>query len=528
MRSRKGITVAAIVGVLAFLMPIAVSLRLAWLQGIEDEKREGQRYANEVLRHCNETSFQFGRAIRLLNNDHFARCSPQEIDLMRQIDVGSSYIQMVGRISGDSLECTSLGTTTPIAVGKPTLTTVSGTAERVNVSLGPNQLDNLDLVDQHGVAILVDSTLLVDMPTEGNDIELAVVVPSTPNRVRLVQKGTYFKPGWFEPAAPGATASFFDGDYLVSQVRSGRYDYAAISVVPTRYAYGYVRQFAVAFIPIGLGCGLLLGWAVIYISRSRSSIPALVRAAARNDEFTVEYQPIVEMETRRTVAAEALVRWKRGGTSVSPASFIPMAEESGVIMLITDSVIRTVTRDLPKLLATDAAFRVSINLSAADLSSPATLDKLTELLRRSGAQPRNLVVEATERGFLQDRSTRDVIAGIRRLGIHVAMDDFGTGYSSLASLQTLEIDVMKIDKTFVDTIGTNGPTSQVVQHIIEMGHSMNMTMAGEGVETEAQAEYLHSRGVQLGQGWLFGRPMSVDALRVRLQEQGVEATAISA
>ncbi|HVZ84008.1 MAG TPA: EAL domain-containing protein [Terracidiphilus sp.] len=506
-------------------MPIAISLRLAWKQGIEDQKREGMRYASEVLRRCNETSFQFERAIRLLNNDHFAHCSPQEIDLMRQIDVGSSYIQMVGRISGNTLECTSLGTTKPMDMGKPTLMTVTGTAERINVSLGPNQLDRLDLVDQHGVAVLVDSSLVVDIPKEGDDVELAVFVPSTPNRERLGAVGSNFRPKWFEPAAKGAVTSYIDGDSVVSQARSGPYDYAAISVIPSRYAYHYVRQFALIFIPVGLSCGLLLGWAVLYISRARSSIPALVRAAARNQEFSVEYQPIVEMATRRLVGAEALVRWKRGGTWISPANFIPLAEESGVITQITDSVIRMVARDLPKLLEADTGFRVSINLSPADLAASATEEKLKELLRRSGAEPRNLVVEATESGFLQGSDTRAVIAGIRRQGIHVAIDDFGTGYSSLACLQTLEIDVMKIDKAFVETIGTDGPTSQVVQHIIEIGHSMNMMMAAEGVETEAQAGYLHSRGVQFGQGWLFGRPMSVDALRRKLDEQNADAMA---
>jgi sensor c-di-GMP phosphodiesterase-like protein len=234
----------------------------------------------------------------------------------------------------------------------------------------------------------------------------------------------------------------------------------------------------------------------------------------------VEYQPIVDLQTRRWIGAEALVRWRRpDGRIIRPDNFIPVAEQSGVIQYVTECVAEIVAADLPSLIAIDPKFRVAINVSARDLGSEHTLAIIRNLLRNGRAHPENIAVEATERGFLQGNEAREVLAGIRGLGVEVAIDDFGTGYSSLSSLQTLNVDALKIDKSFVDTIGTDAATSHVVSHIIEMAHSLQLIIVAEGVETDAQAEYLQRRGVHYAQGWLFAVPMPVSALRAGIQEQ---------
>ncbi len=516
MRSLRDEPVALAVGVLAFLAPILLSLQLAWMQSVADEKTEGLRYAAGMVWRGEETARQFGHAIDVLNRDHLARCSPEEIDLMRQIDVGSSYIQMVARIEGDTLECTSLGTTGSIHVGRPSLVTVNGVNERLDFKWGPAQPDRLDLIDVSGVAILIDSSLLTDLQTEGDDVRLALMVPSTAGHLRLVEPKGKFLPQWLNPIGPGESISSVDGQFIVSKVRSQKFDFEAVSVIPLSHAYRHIRQFAFAFVPVGLVCGLGLGWAVLQIARTRSSPRGMIRAAARNRDFYVEYQPVVDMMTRKIVGAEALVRWRRGNTVISPASFIPLAEESGVISLITENVMDIVTRDLPRLMEMDSKFRIAINFSATDLKSYETRDKLLDMLRKSNATPQNLIVEATEHGLLSGPQTSQVIAGIRAEGFRVAIDDFGTGYSSLACLQSLGLDFLKIDKSFVDTIGTDGATSQVVLHIIEMARSMQLRTVAEGVETEAQAEFLRKRDVEFAQGWLFGRPMSIDNLCSRI------------
>ena len=518
MKPRPGITIAIVVGTLAFLAPILASLLLAWRQGINDEKAQGVRYAAEVVRRGEETAHQFGRAIQLLNTDHLAPCSPQEIQLMRQIDVGSSYLQMVGRISGDTLECTSLGTTQPMHLGHATLTTDHGVHERMDVHLGSGRWDHLDLVDRDGVAVLVDSTLLIDLQTEGDGVGLAMIVPSNPDHAKLAETTERFRANWLNPLGRGNSASYIDGDYVVSQVRSRTVDISGISAVPTRYAYHHVKQFAAIFVPIGALCGIGFAWAVLYISRARSSLPGLVRAAARRGDFFVEYQPVVEIATRRVIGAEALVRMRRGNTVISPSNFIGLAEESGAGRLITQNVIRLVSRDLPRLLTLCPDFHVAINLTATDLKNADTAERLEELLHSTGASPRNVVLEATEHGFVNRAECRQIISALRQRGFRVAIDDFGTGYSSLSCLQQLDLDLLKVDKAFVETIGTDGATSEVVLHIIEIARSLQLQLIAEGVETEAQARFLLDRGVEYGQGWLFGRPMAMEKLCELLTE----------
>ncbi len=165
----------------AFLIPIPLSLLLAWNQSMAEEKEDGLRYAMEVVRRGEEAGAQFARAVRLLNGDRFAPCSTEDIDpdpRQSRRTIGSSYVQMVGRIAGGKLECTSLGTTTPIAVGSPTVVTENGVSEWMDVKPGSLRLDHLDMLEYKGVAILADTSLLTDQQTE-KDANIALIVPSS-------------------------------------------------------------------------------------------------------------------------------------------------------------------------------------------------------------------------------------------------------------------------------------------------------------------------------------------------------------
>lgn len=503
----------------AIVAPIVISLQLARHEALLNEEALVRSNAQEVQRRGEKAATQFWSGAHRLMALNAPPCSPQEIELMRQLDVSSSYIQAVGRISGDNLICSSLGTTEPVALGPPTLTSSSGAVTRLKVRLPMAGNRPLTIGSYGPFAFLVDPMLPMDTPTEGPDIAIAAFVASSPTLTHATVHGERLAQSWYRSIAPGTTVVFLDADSVVAVTRSKTYDLAVVTAAPQSYINKHVGKFALLFVPIGMLCGLALAWAVMYFSRMQFSLPSLLRSAARQHEFFVLYQPIVELPSRRWVAAEALVRWRHDGEIVMPDVFIPAAEESGAITLITACVAEMVARDLPTLLSLDSEFHVAINLSAADLRSAATLALLERTLKGSGAQPANLVVEATEHGFLQGEETSLLIGAIRRLGIRVAIDDFGTGYSSLACLQALELDELKIDRSFVETIGTDGATSGVVPHIIEMGHSMGLKMVAEGVETEAQAEFLFSRGVTCAQGWTFGKPMPLKDLHAALVEQ---------
>lgn len=519
MHSRTGVIVKVMVCSAAIIAPIWFSIQMAWRQSMTAEQRQLHLTTSHVLHHSEEASQQFWTAYGKVRDAHLQPCSPAEMDLMRAVTLGSPHILTMGRIQGDKLICTSQGITTPIQLSPIDVTTEFGAKFRLNVRLAIAGNYPLNIASINGIALLYDPISVLDSPVEGQDVSLATFLPSSPRHLLLSSWGRPIRPEWLKAISKGDELTFADGDYVLCIMRSSHVDVAVITVAPISYVTRRVQRFALIFVPVGLLCSGLIAWAALYISRRRLSMPSLLRSAARNSEFYVEYQPIVELATRRWVGAEALVRWHCGNRIVRPALFIPIAEETGVITLITKRVIELVGSDLPQMIAIDPNFRVTINLSAADLRECKTLTYLNLATALSGMSPANIQVEATERSFLQGEEERNLIAMIRARGNRVAIDNFGIGYSSLSCLQTLPLDSLKIDKSFVDAIGTDGVTSHVILHIIAMAQSLNFDMVTEGVETEEQAHFLLQHGVQYAQGWLFGRPMSATMLCASLATQ---------
>ncbi len=518
MRHSSGVAIAFAVGSVAVVAPIWISIQVAWSDALANEESRVQGYASDLVRRSEEAANQLNDAYNLLNAAQFPPCSPEEIALMRELAVTSYYIQAMARISGNQLTCSSLGTTEPIDIGPADLTTEYGAEERYNVWIFKAQTHPLLVVAKGGFAFVVDSSLEADLPAGAPDVSVGIFVPSQPKHTIVATANGGIDSSWLRNIPKGSSTTFLDGGYVVSEVRAQQADTAAAAAIPSVYVRRQLRPFAFIIIP-PLLCACALAWAVVHIYRASLSLPTALRRAAKRKEFIVEYQPIVNLATGRWVGAEALVRWRRSGQLVPPDHFIPLAEESGVITLITECVAEIVAMDLPTLLRIDPEFRICLNLSGPDLLSFHTLDLLEFMINFGHARPCNLLVEATERHFLQGEESRTMITAIRERGIGVAIDDFGTGYSSLSCLQTLGLDVLKIDKSFVETIGIDGATSQVVPHIIEMAHSLELVMIAEGVESEAQAEFLRKRGVHYAQGWLFSKATSIASLRDGLQSQ---------
>nr|WP_277914419.1 EAL domain-containing protein [Janthinobacterium agaricidamnosum] len=250
---------------------------------------------------------------------------------------------------------------------------------------------------------------------------------------------------------------------------------------------------------------------VVWLSRRRLSPLAELQIAVEQREFVVHYQPIVALKTGVCIGAEALVRWRRpDGAMVRPDLFIPLAEDSGLILPITDQVVAAVIHELKDMLLADRNVHIAVNLCASDIESGRILPVLQRELAGTGIETQQIWLEATERGFLRADAARATLQRARDLGHAVAIDDFGTGYSSLSNLQSLPLDALKIDKSFVDTVGTDAATSSVTPHIIDIAKTLGLQIVAEGIETQAQADYLLARGVEFGQGWLYAKALPAD------------------
>ncbi len=507
MKKSAALLLTLLVATVAIVGPIWLAVEESRKQGFKDESDRVLLYARDVLRRSDTTAGQVANAIeKLATMPAKEACSDVSIALMQEVDLASSYIQAFGHVSGDTLMCSSLGAHhAPVALGRADLTTARGTVIRRNVrmALAPDMA--FIVLEQRGYAAVIHKDLPIDTTTKESDTALAIYSDghSTPLSARGV-----LDPNWVAALAGRDEVAFSDGRYMVGVVRSKRYLTVAVAAIPISYLQERTGVAARRLVPVGVVAGILVTFAILQLARTQMALPAAIRAALKRNEFFLLYQPIVDLHTGQWVGAEALIRWRRSTEEVvAPDIFIPIAEENGLIGRITARVLDLAAADIGDGFRAHPDFHVAVNLAASDLHSQATLALLLRFLARTGGRPGNLIVEATERGFLQVDLAREVSNAIRAHGIGIAIDDFGTGFSSLSYLQSFTLDFLKIDKSFVDTIGTEAPTSQVVTHIIEMAKDLGLGLIAEGVETEAQANYLREHGVRYAQGWLYGRPM---------------------
>lgn len=282
-----------------------------------------------------------------------------------------------------------------------------------------------------------------------------------------------------------------------------------------------IDRFWDRYLPLMLAAailGIVLTAAWIYLalrySRHRLSLPKQLRDALARGHITAHYQPVMDLATGRCVGAEALARWiGSNGNMVRPDVFIPIAEEVGLVPDITLAILEATLRDLGGLLRENPHLSISINLAPEDLISDAFSHSLAQSLQRHSVPPSCIKLEITERAMVNTDDSREVIREFRKRGHQIAIDDFGTGYSSLAYLESFDLDTLKIDKSFVDAIGTQAVTHSVVGHVIEMAKSLSLDIVAEGIETVQQASWLIEQDVEYGQGFLYSRPVTARQFR---------------
>jgi len=240
-----------------------------------------------------------------------------------------------------------------------------------------------------------------------------------------------------------------------------------------------------------------------------------LRHSIDHDELTVHYQPIASVKDDRIVAMEALVRWNHPSRGLlGPMEFIPFAEETDLIFTIGRWVLHEACQTMAKwrreLPGAEDAY-ITVNLSAHQLSDPELLDSIAAALEESGLPPEALVMEVTESMLMSDTSASiAMLGGIHEMGVGLAIDDFGTGYSSLAQLKRFPVKILKIDKSFVDGLGTFDNDEAIVAAIVQLSKALDLVVLAEGVETPVQLQRVTELGCDLYQGYLMSRPTQAD------------------
>jgi diguanylate cyclase (GGDEF)-like protein len=253
-------------------------------------------------------------------------------------------------------------------------------------------------------------------------------------------------------------------------------------------------------------------------SRSRMRLDHAMRMALVQGRFRLHFQPQVDLHSGQVVGAEALIRWRDPELGeISPAEFIPVAEESGFIIEIGDWVLKRAVAQAAAWSGVAAGMTVSVNVSALQFQQPGFVDGVAQALREAGLSPHLLELELTESILIQDAKDAMLrLQALAQLGVKLAIDDFGTGYSSLAYLKRFPIGRLKIDRTFISGLPAEESDAAIVQAIIHMGRALRLEIVAEGVESDAQRRFLEHAGCDLYQGFLYAPALDVAAFEARM------------
>ncbi len=271
--------------------------------------------------------------------------------------------------------------------------------------------------------------------------------------------------------------------------------------------HGHIRRFAT----LVAGVVLLMVAGIVLLMRWRTPpnpVTAMERAL-KAGEFVPYYQPIVDISSGQLRGAEVLVRWRKpDGTLVSPGAFIPLAESSGLILPMTRHLMKAVCREAGEAIGRRPALKVSFNFAGYLFSDPSIVDEVRNAFADTPIRYSQVVLEVTERDPIENfTETRRTIAALQGLGVRIAIDDVGTGHSGLSYMLKLGVDIIKIDKMFVDAVGTDQNATTIVETLIDLARNMRMDVIAEGVENFEQVMHLRQRGIRQAQGFVFSPPL---------------------
>ena len=492
--------------ILVVLIPVMISLWFAHIHAVKETRTHLRAFARQALNKTDLVIQQADSVRRAAENYRGTPCTPQHRDVMLNIVHGSQYVADLIYAQGNHFLCSSAVTPTQsYAISPADYEGKHGTALYYYRDT-PFYAGYKMVYVQRGNYVAVINPLTYSDVTS-DDPRLAYGVYDTRSGGFFsLSKNARLKT--FASLIHRRDSSFLLGDrfYTIAYAPS-RPIAIIVSTSRENYFHSLYRQ-AVFTLPLGMVCSALIFFIWTRTRREITSPRRRLHRALTRRQLRLHYQPIIDIKNGTCVGAEALLRWPGfNGQVMSPTEFIPLAEKEGMIERVTDYVVDEVFNDLGDFLAVVPNLYISINLSASDFHSSRLISLIVNKARDYAVRAEQIKIEVTERGFIDVPKTTPVIQAFRQAGYEVAIDDFGTGYSNLHNLYSLNVDILKIDKSFIDTLSTNSTSHLIAEHIIDMAQSLRLKIIAEGVETAEQVAWLLKRGVQFCQGWHFAKAL---------------------
>ena len=499
MTTRNLVSLVTGVLILAVIVPIALSIWLATSQATILFYSELDNYSSRVLMRIQQVASQAREALQEADAHSAAACSPQHLLAMRRIAYTHRYVQGVLWLKGSVPQCSSLeDRSTPVSFPAPDHLTTDGYRAWLTTVNDLGLKHKMTALGSQNHVVMIDPASFIDIISPGHENIHAILFGMKEKQV--ITSSEPLDPVVWEQIKhlDGQTLTVDNTVYRLHRIPELGLAIATwSSTLPLQEKF---RHQLVLWLPLGLFISLLTSFLLLRLRRTLRSPRYGMLDALHSDAIRVHYQPIVSLKDGKIVGAEALARWQQpDGSFLSPDIFIPLAEETGLITHLTEDIVRKIFAELGRWLHMHPELHISINLSVDDLRSPTLPALLADLLRQWEIAPAQITLELTERGFVDPETTLPVIARYRQVGHRISIDDFGTGYSSLSYLQKLDVDILKIDKSFVDTL----EYKPLTPHIIKMAKALHLATIAEGVETAEQRDWLCQHDVLYAQGWLY-------------------------
>jgi sensor c-di-GMP phosphodiesterase-like protein len=478
-------------------------------------------YTDQLLEHDEEIAGEVRSTLIQAGESTYKPCSEEDIALLRRLTFKARYLKDVGRLEDGRFACsaTAGNLATPLPMLKPDMQAPDGMRMYEQFPLSVPAGDFANIVASSNADVVVAPDTFSDFPQLPIHYSAGISDPKMPDQMRMdaaSRDGLLGVTGQKQlPSGLLQSSKVVRAGNVLYRARcSSRFPVCVVTYVPVAEVWRSNRGLMLGYLGTGTTSGVGCALALLLAGRKKRSQTNQLKRAILMGKLSVAYQPIVELGTHRIVGAEALARWTdEDGDSIRPETIIALAEAEGFVSEITRFVITRSIEELTEVFENIPDFRLNINLAPSDLADPRLLLLLDEKLSSSVITAANLNFELTERAT----SDKDVaVAAIRRLrqrGHGVFIDDFGTGYSNLAYLTELNVDGIKINRSFIATLGTDSVTASIVPQILAVARAFGLQVVVQGIEREEQAKYFALDDPQiLGQGWFFGQPIPARSL----------------